>query len=347
MSATGKLGLCVNPMSGRDVRRLAGRASTMTHEGKRDRVARIAAGAEAVGIRDLYVTREPYNIAAGALELMPLKCGVHVLDLALSNDERDTERSVQAFIEVGVQTLVSLGGDGTNRAIVRSLAQKLGDRSGEIALLPLSTGTNNVYPTLTEPTVVGMAAGLEAQGLLAEPDLRLRSKVLHIRGTDGHGRPVDDVGLIDAVQLHPDHPGNLLPFDPDKISRILLTRAEPTAIGMSPIGGLLEEVLERDDAGLLVELGPGGQRFQAPVSPGLFRPVSVRSVERIPFDVPVVFEGPGVLALDGDRDYKLPDPGALTVCIRRSGPAVVDVAAAMRWATRAGIITRSLASTDD
>jgi len=38
------LGICVNPMSGRDVRRLAGRASTMTHEAKRDIVARIATG---------------------------------------------------------------------------------------------------------------------------------------------------------------------------------------------------------------------------------------------------------------------------------------------------------------
>ena len=31
-----KVGLCVNPMSGRDVRRLAARASKMTHEAKRD-----------------------------------------------------------------------------------------------------------------------------------------------------------------------------------------------------------------------------------------------------------------------------------------------------------------------
>ena len=30
-----RVGLCVNPMSGRDVRRLAARASNMTHEAKR------------------------------------------------------------------------------------------------------------------------------------------------------------------------------------------------------------------------------------------------------------------------------------------------------------------------
>lgn len=339
--APARVGLCVNPMSGRDVRRLAGRASTMTHEAKRDLVARIAAGADAVGATDLYVTREPYNIAAGALELMPLSARVHVLDLELRNDASDTERSVKAFLEAGVETLVSLGGDGTNRAIIRALGQSA--RSEPVTLLPLSTGTNNVFPTLTEPTVVGMAAGLNAVGLLRDADLGRRAKVLHVAGTDGHGRAVADVGLIDAVLLHPDHPGNLLPFDPELMSLIFLSRAEATAIGMSPIGGLLEEVLEADDAGLLVELGAGGERFLAPVSPGYFRPVSVRSVQRMPFDVPVLFPGPGVLALDGDRDHKLPEPGAMTVTLRRSGPAVLDAPAAMRWAVGAGIITGALA----
>ena len=59
-----RLALCVNPMSGRDVRRLAARASNMTHEAKRDIVARVAAGAEAVGVTDLYISREPFRIAS-------------------------------------------------------------------------------------------------------------------------------------------------------------------------------------------------------------------------------------------------------------------------------------------
>ena len=65
--ANGKLALCVNPMSGRDVRRLAARATNMTHEAKRDIVARVAAGADAVGVKDIYIAREPFRIAEGAL----------------------------------------------------------------------------------------------------------------------------------------------------------------------------------------------------------------------------------------------------------------------------------------
>ena len=124
--------ICVNPMSGRDVRRLAARATNMTHEAKRDIVARVAAGADALGATDLYVTREPFRIASAALEHMPLNARVHVLDPPIRNSAEDTEASVRAFLEAGCTTLVSLGGDGTNRAIVRALGAAARDVHAEL-----------------------------------------------------------------------------------------------------------------------------------------------------------------------------------------------------------------------
>ena len=323
-----KLAILVNPMSGRDVRRLAARATNMTHEAKRDIVARIAAGADAVGVTDLYVAREPFRIAAAALEQMPLKARVHVLEFPLASDASDTETAVRGYLDAGVDTIVSLGGDGTNRAMVRT--------SSDYALVPLSTGTNNVFPVLTEPTIAGMAAGLNARGLLPD-DVHRRAKVLHVRSPQGR-----DVGLIDAVLLANDHVGNLLPFDADRLRRVFLSRAEPDAIGMSPIGGLIEPVYEADNEGLLVEMGEGGQTFQAPLSPGHFREVRVRSVGRVGFDIAVPFVGPGVLALDGDRDHKLREGERATVELRRDGPWVIDVGAAMRWAVAEGIMAPPL-----
>lgn len=325
--------ICVNPMSGRDVRRLAARATNMTHEAKRDIVARVAAGADALGATDIFVSREPFRIASAALEHMSLRARVHVLEPAVRNTAEDTETAVDAFIEAGCRTLVSLGGDGTNRAIVRAL----GSRAGEVHLIPLSTGTNNVFPVLAEPTIAGMVAALQAAGLLTEPSLQQRAKVLHVGGTGRHGHPVRDLGLIDGVLLRNDHVGNLLPFDAERIDRILLTRAEPDAVGMSPIGGLLQVVEEADDVGLLVQMGRG-VRFAAPLSPGLFREVEVASVTPIAFDVAVPFPGPGVLALDGDRDHKVPEGSALHLTVRRDGPWVLDLAAAMRWAVARGMI---------
>ena len=333
-----RLALCVNPMSGRDVRRLAARASNMTHEAKRDMVARVAAGAEAVGVTDLYISREPFRIATLALQHMGLDLGVHVVETEISNDARDTERALHAFIEAGCTTIVTLGGDGTNRALVRA-------HSG-VQLIPLSTGTNNVFPTLIEPTIAGMVAGMAAAGRLPEGEFAQRCKVLRVKISNSATAPgkervqaevVEDVGLIDAVQLRNDHIGNLLPFDAQRIERILLTRAEPDAIGMSPIGGFIDVVDAAEDCGLLVEMGPG-RKFRAPLSPGLFRELSVRDVTRIPFGMPVTFSGPGVLALDGDRDYRLSATRSATITIARDGPRVFDVSAAMRYAVGHGMI---------
>ena len=52
------IAIVVNPMSGRDVRRVAARASSMTHEHKRDMVARVAAGADSAGVEEIYVVKE-------------------------------------------------------------------------------------------------------------------------------------------------------------------------------------------------------------------------------------------------------------------------------------------------
>ncbi|MCP5180936.1 MAG: NAD(+)/NADH kinase [Pseudomonadales bacterium] len=320
------IAICVNPMSGRDVRRLAARATNMTHEAKRDIVARIAAGADAMGVTDIYVTREPFRIAAAALEQMTLNARVHVLDFKLEASAGDTQTAVRRFLEEGVATIVSLGGDGTNRAMVRE--------SCNYHLIPLSTGTNNVFPVQVEPTIAGMAAGLQARGLLPAT-LSQPVKVLHVRSPRG-----DDVGLIDAVLLERDHVGNLLPFDAGRLRQILLTRAEPDAIGMSPIGGLIEPVYAEEDGGLLLQMGPGGYAFDAPLSPGWFQPVQVQSITRVPLGVAVPFRGKGVLALDGDRDHRLELHESAVVEIRRDGPPVVDVRGAMRHAVAAGIIAR-------
>jgi ATP-NAD kinase N-terminal domain len=319
------LAICVNPMSGRDVRRVAGRASNMTHEAKRDIVARVAAGADAVGVTDIYVTREPFRIASLALAHLEMSARVHVLDLPIANDATDTERAVHAFRAAGCGAFVSLGGDGTNRAITRA--------ASDIDLVPLSTGTNNVFPQLLEPTVAGMVAGLAAAGRLPREELAARAKVLRVRFSDGGS----DVALVDAVLLKNDFVGNFLPFDANRLARILLTRAEPDAVGMSPIGGFVDPVGASDDCGLLLEMGTG-PTFLAPLSPGLFRHVSIASHARVPFAMPVVFHGPGVLALDGDRDHKLHGERTATIAIARDGPWVYDVRAAMHHAVAQGII---------
>ncbi len=350
------LGICVNPMSGRDVRRLAGRASTMTHEAKRDIVARIATGADAMGVTDIFVTREPFRIAAAALEQIPLRARVHVIDHPLTNTALDSERSLAAYLSAGCRSFVSLGGDGTNRALVRTLLreQKSHPEYAAVVLVPLSTGTNNVYPLLAEPTIAGMVAGLYSADRLPAPGspvthsggsvspLAQRSKVLHLKLPDG----TTDIALIDAVLMRHDHTGNLLPFDAEKIAQLFLSRAEPEAVGMSPIGGYLRVIGEDDDEGMVVHLrsasDEGVQTLNAPLSPGLFGTVGIESWHATPFGVPVLFQGPGVIACDGDRDHKLLEGATARVQLHRDGPWVPDLTATMRYATDVGIMAAKL-----
>ena len=326
--ANGKLALCVNPMSGRDVRRLAARATNMTHEAKRDIVARVAAGADAVGVTDIYIAREPFRIAEGALELMQLQANVHIIDIPLTNTAQDTAQAMQRFKAAGCHTVVSLGGDGTNRAFVSA--------DSDIDLVPISTGTNNVFPALMEPTLGGMVAGLNALGKTANmpEELRARAKVLHLQ------TPTQtDIGLIDVVLLRNDQVGNMLPFDADRLDSMLLTRAEPNSVGMSPIGGFIAPVYAEDDCGLWVEMGGQGQQVRAPLSPGHFRDVFVRQTQRTAFDETHTFYGPGVIALDADRDHSLRAGEQAAVTLRRDGPRILDVEGIMRWAVGAGMMS--------
>jgi hypothetical protein len=235
---------------------------------------------------------------------------------------------MQRFKAAGCHTVVSLGGDGTNRALVSA--------DSDIDLLPISTGTNNVFPALIEPTLGGMVAGLNALGKTANmPEgLRARAKVLHLQ------TPAQtDIGLIDVVLLRNDHVGNMLPFDADRLDSMLLTRAEPNSVGMSPIGGFIAPVYAEDDCGLWVEMGGQGQQVRAPLSPGHFRDVFVRQTQRTAFDETHTFCGPGVIALDGDREHSLQVGEQASVTLRRDGPRILDVEGIMRWAVGAGMMS--------
>lgn len=330
----GTIGIIANPASGKDVRRLVARASVFDNQEKQAIVRRIIVGAIAAGADSVAYLDDGHGIVRTALAEVGdtlRRTAVAATETANALDTISAARALQA---AGCDVVITLGGDGTNRAFT------LGWRDATV--IPISTGTNNVFPVLAEPTIAGMVAGLLAGDRLDAADLGQRAKLLHVRGADRRGNPVADVGLVDAVLLRRDHVGNLLPFDAARIDRILLTRAEPGAVGMSPIGGLLDVVDAADDEGLLVEMGPGVE-FTAPLSPGAFQTVSVRSVTRIPLDVPVPFRGPGVLALDGDRDHRVADQRGLTVSIRRDGPFVIDIDAAMRAAVGRGIIAPNFA----
>jgi hypothetical protein len=322
-----RVGILANPMSGRDVRRLAARASTTTPEIKRDQVSRAAIGAAAGGAKTLYVIDEPFRISRSAVENLGLDAEIVALDVGASLRAADSRNAVEQMREAGCGAIVVLGGDGTNRIVAQTWR--------DAPLVPISTGTNNVFPHHVEATGAGLAAGLVASGRLPLEEVSRRVKVVNVE-IEGEA---PDLALIDAALLVDDAVGNYMPFEPRKLRRLVLARAEPTAVGMSPIGGLLHPCGDADESGVEVTCGAPdgeGRSLLAPVSPGLFRPVRIVASRRLPLGEPVHVEGPGVLAFDGDRERTLAPGQRATLSVRREGPRVIDIEAALSRAAREG-----------
>ena len=139
--------------------------------------------------------------------------------------------------DLGVGCLITLGGDGTNRAVVKGCAS--------LPIVAISTGTNNVFPTMIEGTLAGLAAGLLARGKLDLGRVSITSKTLAVY-VDGEDR---DMALVDVALSRARFVASRAIGDMNTIYEVFLSRAEPASIGLSSIGARLEPVSLTDDGG--------------------------------------------------------------------------------------------------
>jgi hypothetical protein len=325
--AEARIGIVVNPAAGRDVRRLAARAASDTPQAKRNSLARAVIGAAAAGATHFCVVREPFGIGLGAVENLRISASFEVLDVGASLRPEDTARAVEAMRKAGCRALIVLGGDGTNRIVARAWRDAL--------LMPLSTGTNNVFPLRIEATAGGAAAGVVAAGAVPLEACAPRAKLVEVEIED----EAPDLALVDAAFLVGDFMGNLMPFEPEHLRELVLARAEPHSVGMSPIGGLLAPCTARDDSGLLVRCEPTAanrRALLAPISPGLYRRVGVAAHRALALGEAVEIVGPGLLAFDGDRERALAPGQRARLRVQRSGPHVIDPELALAAAAARG-----------
>jgi hypothetical protein len=181
--------------------------------------------------------------------------------------------------------------------------------------------------------VAGATAGLLSSGLVDLAETAQRHKRIHVLLEDD-----TDLALVDAVLSEERFVGSRALLEPDLLRQILLTRAEPAAVGMTAVGGLLMPLGADEDAGLLLELGPGEgtATLTVPIAPGHYRPVQVRAWRRVSFGEIVEFRGPGVVAFDGERERAMPSAARARLTVARDGPWVVDVRRAMTLAATRG-----------
>lgn len=319
------IGIIANPASGKDIRRLVARASVFDNQEKRNMVVRAVLGAVAAGAREFLYLPDAHGIVASGLD----ECGdVNARPVAspMTDSALDTVRAARAMREAGCAVVVTLGGDGTNRAAA------LGWR--DVPLIPLSTGTNNVFPRMVEATLAGAAAGLVATGAVERDPVSLRTKTVTAEIEDE--KP--DLALIDAALVDAGFTGTRAVWETDSLRALVLTRAEPAAVGLSSIGGLTHPLTAAEDEGLFVRFGREPRAFEldAPIAPGLYRRLFVAEVRTLSFGEQVAIAGPGVIALDGERERRLRAGQSALLSVDRDGPYLIDIDRVLRLAACRG-----------
>ncbi len=288
---------------------------------------RAIVGALASGVRDFRYMDDTHGITAAAAEEFGGEASFVAVEGTRTASTLDTTRAAESLRAEGCGAVITLGGDGTNRAFA------LGWRDAPV--VPVSTGTNNVFPTMVEATIAGAAAGLVATGQVSLEEVARQVKAVHVE-IEGEK---DDLALIDAVLAADRFVGSRAIWGGGRLREAVLTRAEPSAVGITSIGGLLAPLTPDEDEALHLTLGPGegGVSVLAPIAPGLYEQIAVRSHARIPLGETVAVSGPGVLAFDGERERVLKPGQAATLRVARDGPLVIDVHAVLEYAARKGL----------
>ena len=318
------VGLVANPASGKDIRRLAGKASVFDNREKLAIVRRAVIGAIAAGARRFVYMSDSHGIVKQAIAETTIPRGVRFEALPSSGtaSAMDTIVAAEQMAQKDCAVVLVLGGDGTNRAFVRGWR--------DATLVSLSTGTNNVFPVMAEATVAGMALGLIAADKVASRLVATQAKVIDV---DIEAEE-QDIALIDAVITRDAFIGAKALLDPSQLKEALLCRAEPAAVGITSLGGLVRPVSDKDDVGLHLTFTKGGRQLLAPMGPGMFAKVEIGKTRLVKFDQAVKAQGPSVIALDGERERVIAPGQRIEMRISRRGPWVVDLAATLQRAAK-------------
>ena len=320
------VGVIANPASGRDIRRLVAGASVFGNADKAGMVLRLLAGLGATGVErvlmmpaadGLSVTLERQLRARDGTQRLP---ALEVLPMTLTGTADDSVAATERMCARAVAAIVVLGGDGTHRVVAQTC--------GDVPLCALSTGTNNVFPQMRESTVAGLATGLFATGRVGAETALKRNDALAVTVA---GRV--EHALVDVAVTPERFVGARALWRADDVSELFVTFADPGAIGLSAVAGLLRPHAH----GVHVTLAaPGAAQLtlQVPLAPGLIVPVGIAGSRTLqPHEEVALDPAAGCLALDGERTLERTPADSVTVQLT-SGPLTIDVDAVMQQAAQ-------------
>lgn len=326
------VGIIANPASGRDIRRLVARGRVFTIAEKCSIITRLVSALEVTGVTSVLMIPDRAGIAERTRSAMDMHSPngqapkVVFLNMRVEDGPNDTMLAAEKMTGAGASVIVVLGGDGTQRLAAEAC--------GEVPIMPLSAGTNNIFPESHEATIAGMAAGLVATGKVSTTEAIVRNKILRLE-INGVYR---GLALVDISVSKDRWVGSKALWRPEDLDEIFVTFAEADAIGLSSVAGLIRPVSRRAPHGLRIDLAPpetAKVTLRCPVAPGLILPVGIEKVQEIHCgEIQNLRLGQGTIALDGERELEYDSHHDVTVSLDDRGPYTIDIGRVMERAAQ-------------
>ena len=316
MTSPSTVGITVNPHAGKDIRRLVSAASHTSDSVKIGILRRVAAGAFEQGAQRVMLSVDTHNLGARAVE--GLDGDVEFIESPGTGSHLDTIAAAKDMWKAGVGAVVVLGGDGTCRDVATGWP--------DVALIAISTGTNNVFPSTIDGTSAGVAAALVACGATPLDEVATTAKRVSLRIDDPNAAAVvHEDALVEAALIDTAFVGARAVSDPSTIRWVVACIANPASTGLASVAGRVHPGDRNDPGGVLIRIGDGGRRVRVPLAPGTFATLNVASVEPLTTGSTITLPSGGVLAYDGERTTPVSTDAIIQVSIEQSGPRIIDI----------------------
>lgn len=330
------IGIIVNPFSGKDLRRLTAFASNVGNNEKVSKVVRMINCMKEFGIEKVYLMPDNYLVNASIASIInkgkDTALTVELLDFIPTDQPDDTIKAVDIMISKGIKCLIVLGGDGTCRLVAKT--------DIAVPIIPVSTGTNNVYPEFWEGTVVGIAASYIAMNGLEHKMCRGKRIEVYI------DNEFTDIALVDAVITNIPYVGSRVVTKIENVKEVVVSRCSPNLIGLSSIVGCVKICEDVDEFGYRLKICEDGTKTLTSISPGQLVELSYSDLEKMELETEYIIypDYDGTIALDGERTVSFRSGCQIKFIIARKAPYKANVSKMLYEAVENGFFAKPINS---
>ena len=311
------VGIIANPLSGKDIRRLVASASVVSTHMKSNEILKLYSGLVAYGIKKVYVMPDYSDISRRAREKYSGQIETLVMHTKILDAEETTIQVAKEMEANKVGCIIVFGGDGTCRLVSKYVK--------ETPILPVSTGTNNLFPLNLEGTIAGIAAAKFCSLKNIEKYCK-REKKLEIYENSN----LIDSSLVDVVISRTPYIGSRAIWDIKNIDEIFISKVRHDGIGFSSIGhSLLKKDLDFNE-GVHISLGENDygnpQKIISAIAPGKIEEIEILGWKKFDNNKNISIKlSSGTVALDGERTIEFNSSQKISVKLNIDGPYCLKV----------------------